>query len=296
MRVVVTGATGLLGQSVVARLRARGDEVLAVARRQPDQDGLAADLTEPGPWQDQLVARAPEVVVHLAGEPLDAHRWTKARKERLLRSRMETTRRVVEAITRAPAPPRALVCASAAGIYGRRGEELLDDSSPPGSGFLAELCMRWEEEAARASHAGVRTVSLRFGVVLSRRGGALPRMERAFKLFVGGPLADGDAWFPWIHEDDAAGLVLHALTGALAGPVNAVAPEPVRMRDFARAMGRRLRRPSVVAVPAWVLRALLGEVVEVITPGQRVVPAAALASGYQFQHPTLTDALAALFP
>jgi uncharacterized protein (TIGR01777 family) len=133
-------------------------------------------------------------------------------------------------------------------------------------------------------------------VVLSRRGGALPRLERAFKLFVGGPLADGDAWFPWLHEADAAGLVLHALQGALSGPVNAVAPEAVRMRDFARAVGRALRRPSAMAVPAWALRALLGEVVEVITPGQRVVPAAALASGYQFHHPTLTDALAALFP
>jgi uncharacterized protein (TIGR01777 family) len=300
MRVVLTGATGLVGEAALARLRQRGDDVLGVARRVPAAregvEWLAADLTEPGPWQAALASRAPEAVVHLAGEPLDVGRWTKARKERLVRSRVETTRRIVEAIAGAAAPPRVLVCASAVGIYGARGEELLEESSAPGAGFLAELCQRWEEEAGRASHAGVRTVSLRFAPVLSRRGGALPRMARAFKLFVGGPLAAREPWFPWIHEDDAAGLVLHAVshTGALSGPVNAVAPEHVRMGQFADALGRALRRPAALTVPAWALRAVLGELAGSIVPGQKIVPAAALASGYQYQHPTLAGALASI--
>jgi uncharacterized protein len=298
MRVVLTGATGLVGETVLARLRQRADDVLAIARGVPTAregvEWLAADLTEPGPWQAALASRAPDAVVHLAGEPLDKGRWSKARKERLMRSRLESTRRLVEAIAGAAAPPRVLVCASAVGIYGARGEELLEESSRPGSGFLAELCQRWEEEAGRASHAGVRTVSLRFAPILSRRGGALPRMVRAFKLFVGGPLAAREPWFPWIHEDDAAGLVLHALQGALAGPVNAVAPEQVRMGAFADALGRTLRRPAALTVPAWALRAVLGELGGSIVPGQKIVPAAALASGYQYQHPTLEEALASI--
>jgi uncharacterized protein (TIGR01777 family) len=192
------------------------------------------------------------------------------------------------------------VSASAVGFYGARGEEELDESAAPGAGFLASLCARWEAEAARAAAAGVRTVRLRLGVVLSGRGGAVIRWRRAFRLLAGGPLGAGEAWFPWVHEEDAAGLALHALgdgdadQAGLAGPVNAVAPGAVRMREFARALGRALHRPAWLPTPQLLLRAVLGEVATAINPGQRVVPRAALAAGYRFRHAALDDALASV--
>jgi uncharacterized protein (TIGR01777 family) len=198
---------------------------------------------------------------------------------------------VVEALGSRPA---VLVCASAAGFYGARGEESLEESAGPGTGFLAQLCQRWESEARAAAARGVRPVSLRFGVVLSGRGGALARMRPAFKLFVGGPLGAADRWFPWIHEDDAAGLVLHALdTPALTGPVNAVAPGLVRMGEFAAALGAALHRPAILPVPLTALRLLLGEVAGSLNPGQKVIPRAALDAGYHFVHERVEGALAA---
>jgi uncharacterized protein (TIGR01777 family) len=290
MRIVVTGASGLLGRQVVDRLRARGDEVTGISRQmRADGSWLAGDVTAPGAWQDAV--RAADAVVHLAGEPLDRQRWSAKYKARLESSRIDSTRRVVEALGGRPA---TLVSASAAGFYGPRGEEPLDEASPPGTTFLARLCQRWEAEAAAASSRGVRVIPLRFGVILSGRGGALVRMVPAFKGFLGGPIGDAQGWFPWIHEDDAAGLVLHALDSPrLAGPVNVVAPELVRMGDFSRALGRVLRRPALVPAPVPVLRLLLGQVAEALNPGQKILPRAALASGYRFRHERLDGALAA---
>jgi uncharacterized protein (TIGR01777 family) len=296
MRLFMTGASGLIGGLLVERLLARGDQVIALARRPPAPapaglTWIAGDVTKPGPWQDQVGGA--EAVIHLAGEPLDARRWSAEQKQRLRQSRVLGTANVVAALSRTAARPRLLLSASAVGIYGARGEEELDEAAPPGSGFLAELCQAWEAEAVRASEAGVRTVCLRTSLVLSGRGGALARMRPAFALFAGGPLGDPRAWFPWIHEEDVIGLALHALgTETLAGPVNAVAPGIVRMGDFARAMGRALRRPSWIPVPGAALRLVVGELASSINPGTRVVPRAALASGYQFRHPTLETALA----
>jgi uncharacterized protein (TIGR01777 family) len=300
MRVLLSGATGLLGGAVLERLSARGDDVLAISRRPPDAkmervEWLEADLTTAGSWQAEVAARPVDAVVHLVGEPLDGGRWTRARKELLRASRVDTTRHLVEAATRSASLPRVLVSGAAVAIYGARGEETLDERATPGRGFMAELCQQWEEETARASHAGVRTVSLRLAPVVSVHGGALARMAKASRLFVGGPLGDPEAWFPWIHEDDLVGLVLHALQGALAGPVNAVAPQQVRMREVAQTLGRVLRRPAWIAVPTWGLRLLFGEMTDVITTGQKVVPEAALASGYRYVHPTLEEALRAAF-
>jgi uncharacterized protein (TIGR01777 family) len=297
MRVVVTGASGLVGSLVLERLRGRGDQVIGVARR-PEAaaagvEWVVGDVTERGAWQDAVAGA--DAVVHLAGEPLDARRWSPEQKGRLTRSRVEGTRRVVEAQARRAAPA-VLVSASAVGYFGPRGEEPLDEDSAPGTDFLAGLCQDWEE-AARASAPHVRVVCLRFAVVLSRRGGALARMLPAFKMFVGGPLGDARAWFPWIHEEDAAGLVLHALDqGTLRGPVNAVAPELVRMGDFVQALGRRLGRPSALPVPLAALRVVLGELAGSINPGQKVVPRAAVAAGYHFRHERLDSALAAALP
>lgn len=301
MLVFVTGATGLIGGRVVERLRERGDRVIALSRQPRAATGggcewVTGDLSgeQGGEWQERLAGT--EAVVHLAGEPLDGARWTPAYKEKLRSGRVDGTSRLVEAIARVPAPrrPRVLAAASAVGFYGPRGEELLDESSPPGSDFLATLARDWEEATLGARAASLRAIPLRFGVVLSARGGALVRMLPAFKLMVGGPLGRPDAWFPWIHEDDAAGLVLHALDRPIDGPMNAVAPEAVRMRDFARAVGAATRRPSLFRVPQLALNLLLGEMGEIVNPGQRVLPRAAQATGYRFVHERLDGALAAV--
>jgi uncharacterized protein len=296
MRVVVTGASGLMGRRVTEKLRERGDEVTGVSRHagvpSPGLSWVAADVTSAGPWQEAV--KGAEAVVHLAGEPLADRRWSAAQKDRLVRSRIESTRRLVEALGQGDRAARVLVSASAVGFYGARGEETLEEGAPPGTDFLARLCQQWESEVRAAGALGIRTVCLRFGVVLSARGGALPRMLRAFKLFVGGPLGDPRSWFPWIHEDDAAGLVLHALDAAtLAGPVNAVAPGLVRMGEFTDTVGRILHRPAVIPVPIAALRLLLGELAGAINPGQKVIPQAALAAGYRFVHERLETALAA---
>jgi uncharacterized protein (TIGR01777 family) len=297
MRVFVTGASGLLGRRLVERLVARGDEVRSLSRRPPTgtPSGIThieGDVTVPGPWQARVAGT--DAVVHLAGEPLDARRWTAAQKARLLASREAGTRHVVEGMTGGDPRPRVLVSASAVGLYGARGEEELDEGAPAGSGFLADLCQRWEAEARRAEGAGVRVVSLRLAVVLSGRGGALSKLKPAFALFAGGPLGDPDAWFPWIHEDDAIGLLLHALDDdRCRGPINGVAPGAVRMRGFAQAIGRVLHRPALLPVPQAALRLLLGELATALNPGQKVIPRAALAAGYHFVHPDLDGALTA---
>jgi uncharacterized protein (TIGR01777 family) len=253
---------------------------------------LQADVTAAGPWQ-QAVAAA-DAVVHLAGERLDQRRWSAAQKARLVASRVDSTRRLIEALALRGRRASTLVAASAVGYYGPRGEEALEEEASPGHDFLAELCRQWEEAVQGAVPLGVRAVSLRFGVVLSRHGGALPRMLPAFKLFVGGPLGDPRAWFPWIHEEDAAGLVLHALTTpSLVGPVNAVSPGLVRMGELAQALGRQLHRPALFAVPTGALRLLLGEMGGSVAPGQKVIPRAALDAGYHFRHERLDSALAA---
>jgi uncharacterized protein (TIGR01777 family) len=298
MRVFITGASGLVGLRLIDRLLDRGDEVLALSRRpgtgapRRGLEWVIGDVTEEGPWQGRLEGVG--AVVHLAGEPLAARRWTDQQKQRLVHSRVAGTRQVVAALARAQARPGVLVSASAVGFYGSRGEEELADDAGPGTGFLAELCRQWEDEARKASDAGVRWISLRLGVVLSGRGGALAKMRPAFALFAGGPLGDPRAWFPWIHEDDAVGLALHALDQPrLGGPVNAVSPGIVRMKDFAAAIGRAMHRPALLPVPEFALRALLGEMASSINPGQKVVPRAALASGYRFVHESIDGALAA---
>lgn len=297
MRVVVVGATGLIGRHVCAALVARGDAAVAVSRRGSPGVAGAEDIRwDPagGPPPGDVLDGA-DAVVNLAGAPIGGRRWSTARKREIRESRVLTTRAVVDALA-AEGRPRVLVNASGIDYYGPRGEETVDETDGPGSGFLAETCVAWEREAARAADHGVRVAMMRSAVVLSAEGGALPTMARPVKLLAGGPIGGGRQWLPWIHLDDEVGLILFALDRqAVAGPLNATSPEPPRQREFVKALGRALGRPAVVPTPAVALRVALGEMATLVLDGQRAVPRAALAAGYRFRYPDLDGALGAIY-
>jgi uncharacterized protein (TIGR01777 family) len=295
-RVVVTGASGLVGPRVVTAAREAGAEVTVLsrdparaARKLGDVHAIAWEpLAEPAPAQALTGADA---VVHLAGEPV-AQRWSAAAKRAIRDSRVIGTRNLVEGLAATGQRPGVLVCSSAIGYYGARGEEPLDEDAPPSNDFLARVCVEWEAEALRASQLGVRSVQMRTGVVLDGAGGALAKMLPPFRLGLGGPVAGGDQYVSWILLEDLVGLVLAAADGEQwSGPVNATAPEPVTNGELSQALGRALGRPTFVAVPAFALRALYGEMARIITTGARVVPAKALVLGYRFRHPGFEPAL-----
>jgi uncharacterized protein (TIGR01777 family) len=293
LRVAITGASGLIGSALAARLTAAGHGVVRLVRRPARGAGEAAWGAARGVI-DLDAIEALDAVVHLAGESLASGRWTQARKRRIYDSRVVATHALCASLGRLRRRPAVLVCASAVGYYGDRGDELLDESSPPGRGFLADLVGRWEEAAATAAHHGIRVVSLRNGLVLAGNGGALAPMLPPFRLGLGGPLGDGRAWWSWIALDDVVGLILHAIARPdLAGAVNAVAPEPVRNADFTRALSACLRRPAWFPVPAFALRLVLGEMAdEAVLASLRVLPARARASGFVPAFPDLEQALA----
>jgi uncharacterized protein len=236
-----------------------------------------------------------EAVIHLAGEPVAAARWTEEQKRRIRDSRKIGSRNLVAGMRATPRPPKVLVSASAVGFYGDRGAEVLNERSDPGSGFLSEVCLDWEAEAVGARDLGARVALVRTGVALSPSGGALEKMLLPFKLGLGGRLGDGRQWFPWIHDEDITGIFLHALkSSAVDGPINGVAPGVVTNEEFTRALAATLRRPVFFPVPEFALRVLMGEMAEVVTASQRVVPQVALDTGYRFKYPDLRPALESL--
>jgi uncharacterized protein (TIGR01777 family) len=293
VQVFVTGATGLIGRALTGTLLARGHLVTALSRA-PDAvrrlpsgvRHLQGDPGEPGRWEEEL-ARA-DACVHLAGETIQG-RWTAEKKRRIEESRVRSTARVTEVIR--AGGPGVLVSASAVGFYGSRGDEVLEESSRPGEGFLAEV-IRAAEAAAEPARARARVVLLRSGLVLARHGGALPRLVQPFRLFAGGPLGSGDFWQPWIHLADEVGLILLALEDRrVEGPMNATAPEPVRNRELARAIGKVVHRPALVPTPEVAIRLALGELADAVLSSQRVFPRKALELGYTFKFPELKAAL-----
>jgi uncharacterized protein (TIGR01777 family) len=307
LAVTVTGATGLLGPSLVSALAERGHEVTVLTRDPArarttlgDVQAVAWEpLAQPAP-AEALAGR--DAVVHLAGAPV-AQRWSEAAKRAIRDSRVTGTRNLVAGLAAIAGEgdggrPRTLISSSAIGYYGAHGEEPLDEDAPPGPDFLAQVCLEWEAEAAGASSLGMRVAQVRTGVVLDRGGGALAKMLPPFKLGVGGPVAGGRQYVSWIHAQDVVGMVLAALVDARwSGPINATAPDPVSNRDFSKALGRALGRPSLLPVPGLALRALYGEMAEIVTSGARVMPAKALVLGYEFAYPRLEPALrAALKP
>jgi uncharacterized protein (TIGR01777 family) len=245
---------------------------------------------EGGAWQE--VVEGSKAVINLAGEPIEALRWTKRKKERILASRIKATRAIVEAIAAAKEKPSVLISVSGVNYYGPHEDEFLTESDPPGNDFLASVAVAWEEEAKRAEGLGLRVVVLRLGVVLGQGGGVLSKLMLPFKFFVGGRFGRGQQWSSWIHLEDAVGFMRFALEDErVRGPINATAPAPQRNKDFAKALGRVLSRPAWLPVPAFLMRLLLGEMAEILLTGQRVVPDKAEHLGYQFKYPTLEGAL-----
>ena len=295
MRALVTGATGFVGPRVLRLLDAP-----VILSRDPERarGRLGPSVGAIYRW-DPLAGPPPaealegiDVVIHLAGESVAEGRWTAVQKARIRDSRVIGTRHLVAGLTRGPTKPAVLVSSSAVGIYGNRGDEELVETSPPGDGFLADVCREWEREATSASAAGIRVALLRTGIVLGSGGGALARMLTPFKLGVGGPLGNGRQWMPWIHVADLARLYMHAADhGSISGPVNGVAPEPVRNADFTRALAGVLKRPALLPAPYFGLRLLFGEFAQVLFDSQRVLPRVALDTGFVFQYPDITAAL-----
>lgn len=294
MKIIVAGGSGFLGEPLVKRLLARGDEVAVLTRNATHiraGRALEWDASSQGPWSDEVASA--DAILNLAGENIGEGRWTAERKKRMVASRVDATGAIVEALRGDPERPRTMINASAVGFYGNRGDELLDESSARGEGFLAELVERWEA-AAREAESLARLVVLRFGVVLGVEGGALKKMLLPFKLGAGGPIGSGTQWMSWIDREDALRIVEWTIAHDSArGIYNATSPQPVRNRDFARALGRVLHRPALLPTPAFALRVAFGEMAEeVLLAGQRAVPRRAEAEGFAFDRPALDAALA----
>jgi len=289
MRVLVTGGAGFIGGALCHALTGARHAVTVVTR-----DPARVDRPAIGWERVSAAVRETDALVNLAGEPLGSQRWSVPQKELIRQSRVLATRTLVDAVAAAEPRPKVLVNASAVGYYGPRDDEALDESAGPGTGFLADVCRAWEQEALRAEEIGLRVVRLRLGVVLAAHGGALARMLPPFRAFVGGPIGSGGQWMSWIHRDDVTGLVVDALANdGYRGPVNATAPQPVTNRDFSAALGRALARPSWLGAPAMALRLALGEMADMLLTGQRVFPQVAERLGYRFRYPDLDSALRA---
>ena len=294
MRTLITGATGLLGKKLLAKLDNAVVLTRDAGRVHAERGQVEVHRWEPeaGPAPLESV-RDVDVVFNLAGEPVAGSRWTKEKKRRIADSRIKGTRNLIATLGALERRPRVLVSASAVGYYGEGGDAELSEDAPRGRGFLAEVCSGWEREAMAASRLGIRVVCMRIGIVLAPGGGAMGRMLGPFRMGAGGTLGSGKQWMPWIHIDDAIGLLLHASRDeTLTGAVNAVSPNPVTNADFTRALGKAVHRPAFLPVPKVALQIAFGEMSEVILASQRVVPRAAERSGYKFEYTHLHDALA----
>jgi uncharacterized protein len=299
--VAVTGGSGLVGKALTKSLEDAGVNVIKLQRSEADQDpgGPQTSRAQVAGWNpdtgeiDLLDEQMPEAIVHLAGENIAGQRWTEPVKRRIRESRVQATRRMCEALAGRAQRPKVLVCASATGFYGDCGDQRLTEELQPGKGFLAQVCRDWEAATEPAEQAGIRIVKLRFGMILSKHGGALAKMLTPFKLGAGGTVGRGTQFWSWIMLADAVGVIEHSLQNEeLRGPLNTVAPESMTNRDFTKTLGQVLRRPTMLPLPAFAARLMLGEMAdELLLASTRVVPARLEAARYQFQYPTLAGGL-----
>lgn len=301
VKIVIAGGTGFLGRPLADALAADRHEVVILTR--------GASATRPNgarlvPWTPDGTVGAfareidgADAVVNLAGESIAGRRWSDAHKQKILDSRLQATRSLASAIDRAENPPAVFVSGSAVGYYGPLGDQIVTEDTPPGSDFLANVCVQWEAAATRAASARTRVVCIRTGLVLEKDGGALPQMLPPFKLFAGGPVGSGEQYWPWIHREDWIGVVRWAIgKGTVSGPINATSPNPVRNADFAAALGSALHRPAFMPAPAFALRLALGEMADaLLLSGQRAIPAKAQHQWYTFRYESLDGALRAIF-
>lgn len=293
MKILITGSSGLIGSALVPLLKGEGHQVVRLVRR-PPAPGEEAAVWDPDAGKLEVSSlEQTDAVVHLAGENIGAARWTEERKKRMSESRVRGTRLLSETLARLAVPPRVLVSASAVGFYGPRGDDVLTEESPPGTGFLADVCVKWEAATDPARQKGIRVVNLRTGMVLSGNGGALTAMLPPFKMGAGGKIGDGRQFISWIAIDDLTRAISHALTHeSLSGPANAVSPNPARNVDFTRTLGKVLRRPTFLSMPAPVVRLVFGEMADaLLLASQRAQPRRLLDSGFSFQFPDLEAAL-----
>jgi uncharacterized protein (TIGR01777 family) len=292
MRVLITGASGLVGRALVASLVADGHEVTRLVRGRAGASGEVSWDPEAGRI-DAAALEGHDAAVHLAGESIAEGRWTDEKKRRIRESRVKGTRLLAETLAGLTRKPEVLVSASAVGFYGDRGAEVLTEESASGEDFLSEVCREWEKSSLAASRAGVRVVHVRFGIILSAEGGALAKMLTPFKLGVGGRVGDGRQYMSWVDLADAVGAVRHAINDkSLRGPVNVVAPRAATNEEFTRALGRALGRPTILPLPAFAARLAFGEMADaLLLSGQRVEPARLNSSGYQFKYPDLDASL-----
>lgn len=302
MKIVIAGGTGLIGSRIVERLSKDRNSIVILTRgtKQPyseNNDNITYVKWNPSitdRWIDHLSHA--DAVINLSGESIAAKRWSKKQKEKIIQSRVIPTQTLVSGIRQVSPRPGLLLNASAVGYYGNVADGEVDELYPVGQGFLAETCFQWEKESFNASPLGVRVVNLRIGMVLSGEGGALPRFAMPFKLFLGGYFGNGNQWMPWIHIDDLVSAIVFILTNhEIYGPVNAVSPSPVTMKQFSKILGHVINKPSFIPVPSFILKLILGEMSEMLLTGQKAVPKKLLQYGFQFKFNKLEEALKDLF-
>jgi len=300
MKIVIAGATGFIGPTLIHKYNRTGNHVAVLSRsmfstKTQFVSYVSWDAVNEGDWEKTLDGA--DAVVNLAGEPIAAKKWTPEQKKLIEESRVNATRAIVRAIGKTSKKPSVLINASAVGYYGDQGNGALDESSPKGVGYLSDVCQKWEQEALKAEELGVRTVVVRIGVVLEKEGGALSKFIPPFQMFMGGPLGNGKQWMSWIHRDDLIQLLSYLIENKeIQGIVNGTAPNPVTMKEFATTLGGVMNRPSLMKVPGFVLKLKLGEMAkELLLSGQRALPKKIEAAGFKFSYPTLESALNAIF-
>jgi uncharacterized protein (TIGR01777 family) len=303
MRILVSGSTGFLGTALIQTLEKEGHTIARLLRPETGRSILLGDSGQNVRWDpvagefDATAAEGADALVHLVGTSIAGRRWNASRKKLLRTSRIDATRHLMGALSKLQRPPRVIVAASAVGYYGDRGDEILSETSAAGRDFLAALCREWEAETARGVEFGARVVNLRFGIILAAHGGALLQMALPFKLGAGGRIGSGRQWMSWLTLAEAVSMIRFAIANSqLAGPANAVTPNPVQNSEFTRALAKALRRPALFPAPAFALRLALGEVADaLLLSSQRVMPTMIEQNGYKFAHPDLAQALAEIF-